>query len=458
MIQVLAAGNKVWLRGPSKEVRDAETLIEPAMSFQPQGYEYSEKYKSGDWDGWVRLYRRYDHAFPRGFLSDVLELLELNGTDYKYTDETEPMVFPMPALPGALQGITLRPYQDEAVAKTLAVRQGMVALPTGTGKTTIAAEIIRRLHTTTVIFVHKQELATQWIEALSIMFNAHPKSFGLVGWGILDMKPITIAMVQSSSKLPPEMFKNFGVTIFDECHHVSADTVYDLAEHSKSARLYGLSATPYRADGKDLMLKGALGGFTIKLDVSDMVAAGYLAHPTIYIAGVPPMTFPRRAKFADVYRQYIVDNGVRNKLITDIVKHWSSKGKSVYVHVKQIRHGELLHQALPDSFWIHGKHKLGVRRAAIDNYAKNGGVMISTLLGEGVDIPSMDVLVLACGGVSEVFVRQLIGRVLRITAEKKEVAIIDFNDLARHLAEHSETRQRIYNSERAFKVVRQNSV
>lgn len=455
MIQILAAGNKCWLRGPPREVHDAEMLIEPAMSFMPKGYEFAPSYKDGTWDGWCKLYRRYDHAFPRGFLSDVLELLELNGTDYKYNDETEPMVFPMPPLPYALQGIKLRTYQEEAIQKTLAVRQGMVALPTGTGKTTIAAEIIRRLDTTTVIFVHKQELATQWIEALSLMFNMSPKAFGLVGWGILDMKPITIAMVQSSSRLPPEMFKNFGVTIFDECHHVSADTIYDLAEHSRSARLYGLSATPYRADGKDLMLKGALGAFTIKLDVSDMVEAGYLAHPTIYILNVPPMTFPRRAKFADVYRTYVVDNGVRNKLIVDTVRHWSSKGKSVYVHVKQIRHGELLHQALPGSFWIHGKHKLAVRRAAIDNYSKNGGVMISTLLGEGVDIPSMDVLVLACGGVSEVFVRQLIGRVLRITADKKTVAIVDFNDLARHLAEHSETRQRIYGSESAFRVVRQ---
>lgn len=433
----------------------AETLIEPAMSFMPLGYEYSEKYKAGEWDGWIKLYHRYDHAFPRGFLSDVLTLFELDGTEYKLTDETTFDTFTPAAFPPQLQGITLRPYQLEAVTKTLAVRQGMVALPTGTGKTTIAAELIRRLGTSAVIFVHKQELAMQWIEALSIMYHASPKSFGLVGWGILDMKPITIAMVQSSSRLPPEMFKNFGVTIFDECHHVSADSIYDLAEHSRSGRLYGLSATPYRADGKDMMLRGALGDFTIKLDVSDMVNAGYLACPTIYIVNVPPMTFPRKAKFADVYRQYIVDNGVRNKLIVDTVKHWAAKGKSVYVHVKQIRHGEFLHQALPGSFWIHGKHKLSVRQAAIDNFSRNGGVMISTLLGEGVDIPSMDALVLACGGLSEVFVRQLIGRVLRITADKKQVAIVDFNDLARHLAEHSEARQRIYASERAFKVVRQ---
>ncbi len=243
--------------------------------------------------------------------------------------------------------------------------------------------------------------------------------------------------------------------IVSNCHHVSADSIYDLAEHSRSGRLYGLSATPYRADGKDLMLKGALGDFTIKLDLTDMIEAGYLARPTVYIVNVPPMTFPRKARFADVYRQYVVDNQVRNKLVVDTVKHWSSKGKSVYVHVKQIRHGELLHQALPESFWIHGKHKLAVRQAAIDNFSRTGGVMISTLLGEGIDIPSMDVLVLACGGLSEVFVRQLIGRVLRITADKKAVAIVDFNDLARHLAEHSETRQRIYASEKAFKVVRQ---
>jgi superfamily II DNA or RNA helicase len=68
-------------------------------------------------------------------------------------------------------------------------------------------------------------------------------------------------------------------------------------------------------------------------------------------------------------------------------------------------------------------------------------------------MPGMDVLILACGGQSEVFVRQLIGRVLRITATKKHVVIIDFKDCCKYLAEHAENREAIYFSEEAFKVV-----
>jgi superfamily II DNA or RNA helicase len=190
----------------------------------------------------------------------------------------------------------------------------------------------------------------------------------------------------------------------------------------------------------------------VNLNVSDMIKDGYLSKPTFYLYPVAPVAYPRHVKFADVYQDYIVDNDERNHLIVSIAKEQVKAGKSVYIHVKIIRHGKTLQQMLPDSMWISGKDKLEVRTAAIENFRRNGGCLISTLLSEGVDVPELDVLIMACGGLSKVFVRQIVGRVLRITADKKQVIIIDFMDCCHHLATHAAERKEIYMSEPAFDV------
>jgi len=451
MLALVIVGNTVYLRGDNKEVAIAEVKIEPSMKFQPQGYEYSEKYKAGEWDGWISLFGRFTHSFPRGFLPDVETILQIEEIEYQIRDDSEPGKYlPFTAAPPTLQ---LRPYQEETVDKAIAERRGIICLPTGTGKTFCAAEIIRRLGLSTIVFVHKKELMEQWITELAGIYGVPRETIGRVGDGELNFKPITIAMLQTATRLPPQVFTDFGVSIFDEAHHVAAETVFEIAVQSKSAYFFGLSATPYRVDGKDLMLKGGLGDFIVNHKLSDMIEAGWLARPTVYIYPIPPETFPRHAKFAEVYRDYIVDNSDRNFRIREIAEFYRKEGLSVYIHVKHIRHGELLHELLPESMWIKGTDRTDVRQEAIKIFGRQGGILISTLLGEGVDMPGMDVLILACGGQSEVFVRQLIGRVLRITATKKHVVIIDFKDCCKYLAEHAENREAIYFSEEAFKVV-----
>jgi len=450
VIRLIANGNSVFIYGDIAQVREVRNSVEPIMKFRPKGFEYSEKYKAGDWDGWISLYKRYTNSFPRGFLNEVFTILELAEIKYEFLDGTKLGKF-LPVEVGPLP-VTLRPYQIEAADKAIDMKRGVICLPTGTGKTLCAAEIIRRLKLTTVIYVHKHELMHQWTEVLSGLFKMPKAEIGLVGDGAVVIKPITVAMVQTVNRLPPVLFTDFGVTIFDETHHVAADSVYEISSESKSPYLFGLSATPYRADGKDKMIAGGVGDFIVNYGLSEMIEKGYLAKPSVTIYRTQPQTYPRWMKFAEVYRDYIVDNPHRNALITGIVKYYAERGMTVYIHVKQIRHGEVLHRLLPEAMWINGKHNSMTRQTAIHKFSKEGGVLISTLLGEGVDVPGMDVLVLACGGLSEVFVRQLIGRVLRITADKKKVAIVDFDDCARHLADHAQERERIYRSEKAFKV------
>jgi len=84
------------------------------------------------------------------------------------------------------------------------------------------------------------------------------------------------------------------------------------------------------------------------------------------------------------------------------------------------------------------------REQAIQEF-KDGALrcMISTLLKEGADIPSMDAIIMAGGGKSHVAVIQKAGRALRVTKDKKEALIIDFMDQGKWLRDHSQERKMI---------------
>jgi superfamily II DNA or RNA helicase len=72
-------------------------------------------------------------------------------------------------------------------------------------------------------------------------------------------------------------------------------------------------------------------------------------------------------------------------------------------------------------------------------------VVCTDVFKEGINIPGLNVLVLAAGGKSEISVIQAIGRGLRKTDEKEAVEIIDFLDPYKYLENHSKERKRIYN-------------
>jgi superfamily II DNA or RNA helicase len=70
----------------------------------------------------------------------------------------------------------------------------------------------------------------------------------------------------------------------------------------------------------------------------------------------------------------------------------------------------------------------------------------------GVDIPSLDALIMAGGGKSTVRVLQRIGRVIRPFPGKTDAMVMDFLDNARYLDKHSATRLAVYQAEPRFQI------
>tara|TARA_Y100000034_G_scaffold69923_1_gene84402 strand:+ start:14985 stop:16376 length:1392 start_codon:yes stop_codon:yes gene_type:complete len=449
-VKLIIQEKHVWVYGRNRRI---DALIDQVTMFQPKGFEWSEKYKEGEWDGFVHLYKQKMGTFPIGLLEDVQLMLQIKDIPLETVDHR---IFQKFRSVKMAFDVTLRPYQVEAVCRALDMKRCVIQLPCGTGKTICGLSLIASVKSPAVFYVHKKELLYQTKEKMEEMFKT---KIGQVGDGKIKLRPITVAMIQTAKRLPKELFTNFSLAIFDECHHLSAETFYDIAKETKAEYIIGLSATIRREDGKEMLIKAGAGPICYSASTTDLIRKGYLATPHIHCMKVKPITFGRRDKWADVYRKAIVNNTDRNNLIAAKAVELSLHGK-VYIHVKQIAHGKRLVniinkkilKGVPDrqAVFLHGKNKTSTRKDTLNDF-KTGElrILVSTLLGEGVDVPRMYALVLASGGLSGTFVRQVFGRLLRLS-DHGVVHFWDIWDRCKYLLDHWMARVDYYQSEEAF--------
>lgn len=173
--------------------------------------------------------------------------------------------------------IQARPYQEEALKKWhTAGDAGVVVLPTGAGKTLVAALAIHATGLWTLAVVPTLDLLAQWRAALAAALALDPAQIGVFGGGAKELQSITIITYDSAALYPREL-RRFGLVIFDECHHLPAPTYRLIAESAFTPLRLGLSATPERADMAHEDLDFLIGPEVYRRLPSDLTGARYLA-------------------------------------------------------------------------------------------------------------------------------------------------------------------------------------
>ena len=159
-----------------------------------------------------------------------------------------------------------KPIVETYVKSALNNECGLLEIHTGAGKTVMGLNIISKLKKKTIIIVHKDFLLRQWIERIE-QFLPNAK-VGRIQGKILDIedKDIVIGMLQSIAmkEYPPEVFSDFGLTIIDECHHISAEVFSRSLFKIVTKYMLGLSATMNRKDGLTNVIKMFLGEVVYK--------------------------------------------------------------------------------------------------------------------------------------------------------------------------------------------------
>ena len=202
------------------------------------------------------------------------------------------------------------PHQIEAVdAWYKQGGRGMVVLPTGTGKTHVAVLAISRVGRPALVVTPTIDLLNQWYAELRLAFNV---PIGLLGGGYYDIQPLTVTTYDSAHLYVERWGNRFGLLVFDECHHLPGPSYMLAAVGSIAPFRLGLTATPERADGQEVLLPDLIGPVVYRKEIKEL-AGDYLADYQIdrlYVE-LSPEEQERYQKMRDEYRGFVERRGIR---------------------------------------------------------------------------------------------------------------------------------------------------
>lgn len=325
-----------------------------------------------------------------------------------------------------------RPYQAKCISEVIGLLSAganpLLQAGTGSGKTFMAGEVIRwwlqHMPGDVWFTVHRGELMRQASASLKEQGIRH--GFIAAGKPLTDqrvqvvMQPTAVAR---STSLAAEK-RRVGLVIPDECHHSTSDTWIAFLQGLKAQRL-GLSATPWRLDGKPL---GTHFNAVVKAPpVADLVADGYLADAWTFAPPVPreirdSSKVTRRA--GDLARNElaaVTNTDPFNALMLCYYERYAA-GEPGIMPCVDIAHSQAVAARLQASGWravaVYGemdKERPGARDDAFAGLADDRVQLLTycELINEGVDVPRATVVVDGRETQSTGLYLQNRGRVLR---------------------------------------------
>lgn len=442
--------------------------ISDMLSYFKDGYIFAPSYKSGGWDGRIRLFAKKSYGtrngFPTGLIPYVTKFLQNKGIPFEIVNKTaypDGEVIFTEEPPDDID--VLRDYQVEAVEAVLKNKQMIINLPTGTGKTVVGAEVIREVNQQNTLFCvyHSKELLYQTAERFEHQLQ---QDIGKIGDSSYELQPITVGItdsiaqsIKNNNKEILDYLKSVKCVIFDEVHHARAETVQAISKACVNAEYrVGLSATPVRDAGDDLEIYAYIGPILYKKTITQMVDAGYLVQPTIYFIELSGASKIAYRNYRDLISEYICDNPKRDGFIADMAVQLEELGHRGVVLVEQVSHGEALTKLIPNSDYIHGGDSTTFRKNVIADLTTGEikTVVATSILREGVDIPPASYLIHAHPFKSFVVTWQRNGRVLRPSPGKKKAIIVDISDMGnKWLPAQARRRLKYYNQEPCFNII-----
>jgi len=420
--------------------------------------------------------------FPTGILSSALKVFKKYNIEYKVIDNR--------VKTGTSNILNINPdfkfrdYQEDVINKTSNCDRGLIKVATGGGKTLISSGIIiDKSVFPTIFYVPSVDLLKQSKDEFekTIRKMGNKVKVGQVGGGEKDIRDITVMTIQTAVKSLggvwvkydeedatkddtdiedsreqiKNLIQNSRLILGDEVQHWAAETCQIIADNSFAAQYrYGLSATPYRDLGDDILIDACFGKTIVDINASKLIEKNYLVQPTIYCIPMPKPSGMTRYSYAKIYKESIVEHKKRNETIAFMAKKLYEEGRNILILCKQINHGNLLEKMIDGSTFIHGSSSKKKRDEHLDKM-RTGEARItisSVIFDEGIDCRPLDTLILAGSGKSSTRALQRIGRILRPYEGKKDAYVIDFKDQSKYLIEHYRQRLKIYKTEKLFKI------
>lgn len=330
------------------------------------------------------------------------------------------------ALPWVKKPHALRPYQQEAVELMLLNYRGLINLATGLGKTLIATHFIQQYKKRALIVCPSESVAKQFYKQFVACFGQN--KVGFYGGGKKKICEITVGIAASITKsISDFQAADLGVVIFDETHHTPATTFFDISQGLGAVgKIFGLTATDYRSDGKDIMIEGGCGPTLIRRDIKWGVENGWLAEPLFIVREVPTTGKDHKDDKIKSYKAHVLNEPLMLQQIEQDAAKMMAAGKKVLILVDEVAHGKMLSLALgiPFATGVDAKSQEYVDQ--LNAGLVDGLVGTDGKIGEGSDTQNVDALIMANFVASKGPVIQAVGRGLRKQGSKTRCIVLDY--------------------------------
>lgn len=339
------------------------------------------------------------------------------------------------------QTIELRDYQQEAIDNLKKMREDgkTIALlyhATGVGKTITAATDAKAVGGRTLFLVNALKLASQakdtfakvWPEATLGEYTGSQKDIS---------QTVIFATVQSISKdLAKFSPTDFDYLIVDECHHAAANTYQKIFTYFHPKFILGLTATPERSDGEDML--ELFQNVAHKMDLKTAVERGVLVPiRCIRVKTNIDLTDVRingiKYNSQDLESKLFIPE--RNQLIVDTYLKYVN-GKKTVIFCASVDHAAEIAKLLRDNGVkaeaVSGRDRVEIRDKILKDYETGSTNVLCAcdLLNEGWDSPHTTVLFMARPTMSKTIYMQQLGRGTRRCPGKDDLLVIDFVDNA----------------------------
>ena len=300
----------------------------------------------------------------------------------------------------------------------------------------------------TLVITTKDDIYKQWIEGAKTFLGLAPHEIGEIRGDKCEVvgTKFVVAMIHSLSKdgkYPDWIGQGFGLVIFDEVHRVPAEQFSNVVDMFPARLRLGLSATPERADGKELLVLSHIGPIRAKTEAQLMVpkVLRFLSTwdcPRVLRAD--PESGQRRVvrlphepgKTAHV-EKIVAADPVRNHMLAELIHAAYEKNRQLVVFSTLHEHLRSLHRACHATFGISGRKMgfyIGAQTKAEREQREREKVKpilftTYTMMGEGTSIDWLDACLLAMPRAN---VTQPVGRIRREFPDKGEPVVLDVVD------------------------------
>ena len=340
-----------------------------------------------------------------------------------------------------MKKIKLFDYQEDMVKRVQEAFKHhdavMVQMPTGTGKTYLLAALVGLFLKEEVwVVAHRRELVSQIKDTLENFFSS-PKSTS-----------IKVTSIQWLSRHYGEMEEKPGLIVIDEAHHALAETYAEVMNAYPKAKKLGLTATPYRLNGK---------GFTDLFDtllcswsMEKFIAEGRLSLYDYY--SIKPDSADQL--LIDSLQKRGADGDYQQKELNEVMDVKPSlerlcltikeyvPGKKGIIYAISIQHAEHIAEfyrengikavaissktPLAERQELIGRFKSSSLSSSLNSTSDDIEVLVSVdLFSEGFDCPDVEFIQLARPTLSLAKYMQMVGRGLRVAEGKEYCVILD---------------------------------